>query len=208
MTLRNGNAEIAENAESTTELLSAFSALSALSFGGLSRFECAAGGGPARPYLCEEKEVALSIPSSHMKRNTAGLTMCLALGLQGCADSHGIDIVVPVGFAGPFYIVEDREAGRSIERKDGRYEYVVPENRKLFVRTFDPFLQWHKLQVRFANGETLEYAEASLEGIGEGKKAVHGGGISSNSEGRRTMIYFVGSRKDAEEFFSRIGPAR
>jgi len=95
---------------------------------------------------------------------------------------------VPNGFSGLFLIVEDRENGVDVQRKDGEYFFEVPESGTLVVKRLKPLIDWHREVAHYKDGRKLP-----TEGLYNDNEIrlftlpyVAGKGV----------FYFVGSRTD------------
>jgi len=95
---------------------------------------------------------------------------------------------VPNGFSGLFLVVEDKENGVDVQRKDGEYFFQVPESGKLVVKRLKPLIDWHREAARYQDGRKLPTEELYNDNeIGLfALPYVAGKGV----------FYFVGSRSD------------
>jgi hypothetical protein len=121
--------------------------------------------------------------------------LLIALLLVACRDRSGppVEIVVPDGFRGSFWIVLDPTA-QDIPVADGRHIAIIPANGVLRVRSFLPLARWHAESARYASGAPLPIAHPG-DAMPD-RVAVRGGNSAATvHEGKELqwMPYFVGT---------------
>lgn len=76
-------------------------------------------------------------------------------------DTPTIVFVFPDGFKGLILFATNTVTGVDLPRVNGQYNIEVPENGKITVKNFKLFTQWHKVIVRYKNGEEIAYETAT-----------------------------------------------
>ena len=111
-------------------------------------------------------------------------------------DTH---IIVPTHFRGPVHIIDDARGGKDIRVVNGRYEYVIPPDGVLRVKTLEPFYQWHNETAAYADGTPLP-VESLSSGLKDADVALRGGGVGVGSNHPLpTIFYFVGTQREHEK---------
>ncbi len=132
--------------------------------------------------------------------------LLLFLLVAGCSRSgHPVEIIVPTGFTGPIWIVEDAQKGKPIPLVGGRYRVEVPEGGVLTVSSTDLFQQWHSESARFADGTTIPVKSDPPDDA----VVLRGGGYTQLSrDGRefRFLAYYVGTKEAAKPFLEEPSP--
>ncbi len=130
-------------------------------------------------------------------RTRRNLVLLLLL-LAGCRGGNepSVEIVVPKGFTGSVWIMQD-PGGQDIPLVNSRYQVVIPGDGVLRVRSLGPFEQWHESSARFDDGSPLPEAYNVPAG-GPDVVALRGGDSAvTQRDGKdvRWMSYFVGTLK-------------
>src|SRR5262245_49964972 len=86
------------------------------------------------------------------------------IGLSGiCPGGAGsgppVEIVLPDGYTGPVYLIEDEKDGTDIPLVNGRYLVEMPATCRMRVRSLGPFQRWHKQTLRYASGTGIPDAK-------------------------------------------------
>jgi hypothetical protein len=121
--------------------------------------------------------------------------------LMGGCDRSGppIDIIVPQGFTGPVWIVENPASGTVIPLIRGRYRVVVPPNGVVRVASLKPFEQWHALTVQYPDGTFIPTDTAA-------DPAPDVVALWSGGCGEGVLNYYVGTRGAAKSFLETPPP--
>jgi anti-anti-sigma factor len=132
-----------------------------------------------------------------------------------------VEIVVPTGFSGPVWIVEDTKAGSPLALVDGRYRAKIPESGILRVSSATPFEQHETQTARYEDGSDLPLyngSEVAADVValrrGGGKILKIRGGqfrggriVRSEKDPPRSYYpYYVGTGEEARNFLRRPGP--
>jgi hypothetical protein len=83
----------------------------------------------------------------------AGCLAVICLYLWGPGAS--IEFVLPNGFRGPIWIVEDPNVDNTMEYSNGRYIAQIPRNGVLRLSSTRAFKRLHSMTAKFENGKTL-----------------------------------------------------
>jgi len=121
----------------------------------------------------------------------------------GCNQSGSpVELVVPSGFSGPIWIIEDAENGNSIPKDEGRYRVVVPPSGKLRVSSLEPFMKWHSISAHFADGLVLALDGGTTEPPDDAVALRGGGCVTSIAGGHRVnyIPHYVGTKQEAKVF--------
>jgi hypothetical protein len=134
-----------------------------------------------------------------MTRFAAALLLSLCFG---CKQSGlPVRIVVPAGFSGPVWIVEDARSEKKIPERDGAYRVELPASGVLRVSSLQPFRQWHLQSASYADGSPLPCA--GVQAVPDHAVALRGGQNTVVSRGARSLIYigyYVGTEAQARKF--------
>ncbi|HTU92238.1 MAG TPA: hypothetical protein VMF69_19300 [Gemmataceae bacterium] len=114
---------------------------------------------------------------------------------------YPIVIVVPSGFRGPIWIVEDSQAEEIIPKVDGEYRVKVPQSGVLRVKSTDMFAVWHSETSRYSDGKILPH-DGPIEVPDNVLCLRDGGYVAATRSGQelRFMAYYVGTRLEAKQF--------
>jgi hypothetical protein len=131
------------------------------------------------------------------------LSLLLPSFLSAGCDRSGpaVEIIVPTGFTGPVWVVEDPQGGIPIPKVGGCYRVEIPESGILKVSSTAPFRRWHSESARYADGTTLARADEAEPP--DGAVALRDGGSVLSSRGGREvrfLSYYVGTKKAAKAF--------
>lgn len=136
-----------------------------------------------------------------MRHCAAALLLLFAAGCD--RNGEPVEIVVPAGFSGPIWIVEDAQDGKPVPKEAGRYRVEVPRSGVLRVASLQPFAQWHTESARYSDGTALSCDNG--EGLPADAVALRsGGGVAASSGGGRNWKYivcYVGTVAQARKFF-------
>jgi hypothetical protein len=124
------------------------------------------------------------------------------LVLTGCSSSSAVQIVLPVNFSGPVWIIEDTQQGQMIPSVGGRYLINVPASGIVRFSSLGPLMRPHSFSARFADGSFLP-VESQLPEGSDSTFALRSGGLVSSSRDNRNVsffAYYVGKRAQAKQF--------
>ncbi len=126
--------------------------------------------------------------------------VALILGLCAGCDLFAPEIhfILPNGYIGGFRIVLDELQGTDVQLRSGRYTYRIPERGELRVKTFQPFITWHKVTAEYTNGKEIPSDDSSVKpevialrsGPGSGSREVDGKNV-----GPIILTYVVGTQE-------------
>ena len=115
-----------------------------------------------------------------------------------------IEFVLPAGFHGPIWVVEDPNVDTTLDSTYSTlegYSIRVPENGVLRFSSVRPFKKWHSITARFEDGTDLYDGDAGYY-LRDGTTAFRRGGSAVTKDGLFTVYYHVGPRGEAAKFFS------
>lgn len=118
--------------------------------------------------------------------------------LAECANPD-VHFILADGYRGSFRVVLDEALGVEPKLKNGRYIYEIPSTAELRVKTFDPFMQCHKENAAYKNGQKIPDAGSNPPndaialrgGIGSGSRPVNGKNV-----GPIILTYVIGTSED------------
>jgi hypothetical protein len=112
-----------------------------------------------------------------------------------------VEIVLPDGYTGPVYLIEDETNGEDIPMMGGKYVVLVPTSGRMRVKSFAPFQRWHEETVRYARGTPIPSASSSNPDPSAVTKRVTTCGMTI---GVTNIATFVGNDEQYAEY--RRGP--
>ena len=141
------------------------------------------------------REIKLNI-----KRFLIVKLVALIVGLCAGCDwfAPEIHFILPNGYVGGFRIVLDELQGTDVQLKAGRYTYRIPERGELRVKTFEPFMTWHKVTAEYTDGKEIPSDDSNVKpevialrsGPGSGSREVDGKNV-----GPIILTYVVGTQE-------------
>jgi hypothetical protein len=120
-----------------------------------------------------------------------------------------VEFIVPTGYKGPVWVIEDRGAGSPLAIQDGRYQLKIPPSGVLRLASVQPCEVHSSRTARYEDGTPLGVGAGSGSGASgitfySGGKMVRVGGGPT----RTLFFYFVGAEKEAQAFFAKPDPPR
>ena len=110
-----------------------------------------------------------------------------------------VEIVLPDGYTGPVYLIEDKANGTEIRLANGRYLVEMPGNCRLRVKTLEPFQHWHPEALRYANG-TIVPDEKLVPNADPTRVMLRMSNCGVTDGGPVHIEMFVGTDKQVGEF--------
>lgn len=139
-----------------------------------------------------------------MPRTVAGLLLLVAAGCK--PSGPHVEFVIPVGFTGEIWVVEDATDGTPFTREGGRYVVHVPQNGVRKAASLDVLRQPHTLSARVSNGTVLLHDAGNI--IPDDVTTLRGGGYTPPADGPRGAAFvsdFVGNKERARKFLDAPG---
>jgi hypothetical protein len=139
-----------------------------------------------------------------MKRYALILLLLIS---AGCDQSGApVEFIVPNGFSGPVWVVEDAQRGRPIPKVGSRYRIEVPENGVVRVSSTQPLRQWHSESARYTDGTPLPVEHgADVPELAVALRGGYGVGLSG-SPTASFLAFFVGTKAQGQKFFESPTP--
>lgn len=141
----------------------------------------------------------------------SSLLLLFALACSGCSsEGSPVHLVVPNGFTGELRLILDPTRGTEIPRTNGRYTYNFPSDGTLYVKSFAPFVNWHKQTSAYADGTPIPDAIETVPGpngmpatVGKDVVVLNGGSFGTRNDGPETGRYYVGTVAEYEKYLER-----
>ena len=98
----------------------------------------------------------------------------LLWGVCGCgsSDSVHVKIILPTGYAGEFFVVEDSVHGKVVPYNNGQYVLHLPDEGILFVNDASFMSLWHKTAILYEDGTDVTLREKLSSGKTQSGTAV------------------------------------
>jgi hypothetical protein len=138
-----------------------------------------------------------------MKLVVTRLFLVTLLSQAGCDFFNPeIHFVLPDKYVGAFRIVLDDAHGIDVQPQGGRYICTIPETGELAVKTFEPFMHWHKVTAAYRNGQAIPTEVSTTnpdvvalrEGPGSGSREVNGKNV-----GPIVLTYVIGTAEQLKQ---------
>lgn len=108
-------------------------------------------------------------------------------------DRPRVEIILPAGFSGHVWIVEDAE-GQVITLSNGEYKFTVAANGVLRVKSLAVLRADHNLSSHFDNGDALPPGERSRDEQTALRRRFSRGGSDLQA-----VVFFVGTAKELRD---------
>lgn len=102
--------------------------------------------------------------------------------------------LIPNGFRGTFYLLEDPRAGVELKAEGGKMLVPIPKTGLLRVASLEPLEGWHKESAHFENGNPVPSSPESPSEVG----LYPGETSAENQSGPVYGAWIVGTKHDYE----------